>query len=724
MVKDVGTLAVYLTMPRDDFNKGLQEAQKGIGQLSKSIAGFAVGAAAGITAFATASVHKFMESEAAAKQLDQTLKSTKFAAGFNSEQLKSFSNEMKSVSVYGGTAITRAIALMATFTSIKGDIFKKAIESAMDLNSALGGDIQGNVIQLGKALNNPLTGMTALRRVGVSFTKEQEAAVESLVNAGKLEEAQMIILNELQVEFGGQARAMSQTAQGAYLKMQNAMGGVNKEIGQMIVEGLGLVDVMNRKSESMNYVTKTLKNMDDATRNAVVRSTALALAVGSLVGAYKAFVWTGLVQGISALGKYVYLCATHTTASSLNTAALWKEVQAQNALNISRAASLSSAGMGAIGKGVQTIGRVNLATGSVSLASEMAVTSKNSMPFFDAMKTLPALTFAASGAMAAIASSAAIAGTAIIGWNIGKFLGELLGLEDRFAKLIFGIDGIKNKSDELDKQVEAAWGTKGNRKFSGGGISEAKDRENAKIDAQAKYNEEMQKGLGFNAELALTERKLQDDVNVSMMARETLEDKLNIIAYERNAILRESMNVMESTGDAAKDLLAEEKRLQGLREQDMKKQIEKMNLIKEEEKRIKDSNQSLNDKKNELKFKNAVTLEEKLGILKKRQIDAELMAVYGKDEVERNKANEMVMDIEQQMKELKKEADQANKYVAPRLSGAVEKGTVEAYRAELAGTNGVDESIVKTAVSTERTAKGVDKLVYSMAMFGKNFGVA
>lgn len=721
MVKDVGTLAVYLTMPRDDFSKGVSEAEKGIAMLSKSIAGFAVAAAAGITAFATASVHKFMESEAAAKQLDQTLKSTKFAAGFNSEQLKTFGNEMKSISVYGGTAINKAMALMATFTSIKGDIFKKAIESAMDLNSALGGDIQGNVIQLGKALNNPITGMTALRRVGVSFTKEQEAAVESLVNAGKLEEAQMVILNELQVEFGGQARAMSQTTQGAYLKMQNAMGGVNKEIGQMIVEGLGLVDMMNRKSASMNLVVKTLQSFDDATRNAIVRSTALALAVGSLVGAYKALIWTGLVQGITALGKYIYLCATHTTASTLNTSALWKEVQAQNALNLSRTAGLSALGMGSMGKSVQTIGKVNLSTGVVTLAAETAIATKATLPFMTALKTLPLLSFAATGALATLASSAAIAGTAFAGWKIGNWISEFTGLKDVltdfYAKWIFGIDQIQKKSDMLDEKIKAL------PALASRGIMAAENTIKQQAEAAKKYIEEINKPSKFDPQSALDMRKLQDEIKIAGMADETLQEKLLIIAQKRVDIMRESTNIINATEDAKKDKEAEEKRILELQKEDVKLQIEKNKLIENERKNILEAQITLDEKLNDIKFKNATTLDEKLKLLTEKRIRAELNATYAKDEAVKLKYEGESADIEQEIKDLKKSTEDKNKYVAPRLAGAVEKGTVEAYRAELAGQNQDTAILQQTARNTDVTAKGVQQLVQSFKPFA-NMGVA
>ncbi|MDD5729456.1 MAG: hypothetical protein PHV59_12930, partial [Victivallales bacterium] len=420
----LGVLAVYLAMPLGDFQKSCNMADQDIAKLKKSITAMAVAGAATVIDFGNSCVKKFEESEAAAKQLEQTLKSTNYAAGFKTDDLKKFSNELKNVSVFGGTALTKAMAVMLTFTNVKGDIFKKAIESAMDLNSALGGDLQGNIIQLGKALNNPITGMTALRRVGVSFSKDQEAQVEALVKAGKLQEAQMIILTELQTEFGGQARAMADTVEGARMKMENSFGGVKRKIGEMIVEGLSLVDMMKNASSMASGLTSSLNGIDDATRNAIVRITALVAVVTTLVTSYKLAAYFGLLPNILGLAKYALLCATSTAASAAFSGQIIKQT-----------AELAA------------------------LTSQIAAASVAQTPFLVGMSTLPALTFASASAMNALGSAALVVGVAFAGWHFGKAISEMTGLdkvlEDFYAKWIFGIDEIKKRDASLDAKIKA-----------------------------------------------------------------------------------------------------------------------------------------------------------------------------------------------------------------------------------------------------------------------------
>ena len=86
------------------------------------------------------------------------------------------------------------------------DIFNQATETMLDMSMALGQDTKQSAIQLGKALNDPIKGVGALQRVGVSFTAAQQAQIKALVKSGETMKAQKIILAELRKEFGGSAK--------------------------------------------------------------------------------------------------------------------------------------------------------------------------------------------------------------------------------------------------------------------------------------------------------------------------------------------------------------------------------------------------------------------------------------------------------------------------------------------------------------------------------------
>ena len=129
--------------------------------------------------------------------------------------MKKYASQLQDVTKYGDEVTIDAMAIMSTFKSIKGDVFKEAIASSQDMATVLNTDLNAAVMQIGKALESPEIGLTALRRSGVSFSQEQVKQIKQLVAEGKKQEAQLIMLKELQNEFGGAAKAAAGDAYGA-----------------------------------------------------------------------------------------------------------------------------------------------------------------------------------------------------------------------------------------------------------------------------------------------------------------------------------------------------------------------------------------------------------------------------------------------------------------------------------------------------------------------------
>jgi hypothetical protein len=95
------------------------------------------------------------------------------------------------------------------------------------MSVALGEDMSAASIQVGKALNDPIKGVTALQRVGVSFTASQKEQIATLVESGRTMDAQKIILGELTKEFGGAAEA----AATPFEKLQVQLGNLAEQVG-------------------------------------------------------------------------------------------------------------------------------------------------------------------------------------------------------------------------------------------------------------------------------------------------------------------------------------------------------------------------------------------------------------------------------------------------------------------------------------------------------------
>lgn len=171
------------------------------------------------------------DAERESRKLESVLKATGNAAGFTSEELKNYAADLQKVTVFEDDATVGAMAVLATFTKIKGPIFKDAVQSAMDMSTIMGTDLHSSVMLLGKALNSPAEGMARLAKAGVQFSKEQKAVIEQLANSGHVAEAQMKILDGIRERFGGAAAADAKTMAGAITQMKNAWGDLAETIG-------------------------------------------------------------------------------------------------------------------------------------------------------------------------------------------------------------------------------------------------------------------------------------------------------------------------------------------------------------------------------------------------------------------------------------------------------------------------------------------------------------
>lgn len=199
----------------------------------------AVGALArGIKDFVASSVTAYNEQAKVEAQLENVLRSTGQAAGWNAEQLKKMAAELQKTTAVGDEAVIGAQNLLLTFTQIGGETFPRATEAILDVSQAMGQDLKTSAIQVGKALNDPIAGLGSLSRVGIQFTETQKDMIKGFVEMGEVSKAQGVILQELERQFGGSAAAFAKTFQGQMEQFKNAWGDMKEEIGGAIVQEL------------------------------------------------------------------------------------------------------------------------------------------------------------------------------------------------------------------------------------------------------------------------------------------------------------------------------------------------------------------------------------------------------------------------------------------------------------------------------------------------------
>ncbi len=245
--------------------KAKDEASAGInsvlGSVGKLAGGFAVGqlAVSGLRAgFSflsreiSSTISAFAEAEKVNAQTEAVIRSTGGAAGMTAEAVRDLASSLQSQTTYTDEAIQSAENLLLTFTNITNDIFPDATKVVLDMSTALGQDTKASAIQLGKALQDPIEGVNALRRVGVNFTQAQQDVIAKLVDTGKAGEAQRMIIAELSKEFGGSAVAAANTYAGKVEQMKNKMDDFKESIGAGVTPVLGnLITTISEVASNM-----------------------------------------------------------------------------------------------------------------------------------------------------------------------------------------------------------------------------------------------------------------------------------------------------------------------------------------------------------------------------------------------------------------------------------------------------------------------------------------
>lgn len=261
-------------------------------------------------AFFQSVIASTIESEDALAQLNATIKSTGGAAGLSSDELVAMAQGLQQVTTFGDDAIISMQSQLLTFTKIGKEAVPAATEAILDLATKMGGDLKGAAVQVGKALNDPVKGIAALSKVGVSFTEDQKAVIESLVGTGDVAGAQKIILAELAAEFGGSARAARDTFGGALTSLKNSMGDLLEGSGGNLNDAKTAVEELNtaisdpRVKEAFATITAGILGVATAAANALPALTGFTTwAAEELAAAISGPIESDLVRTSDAIVK-------------------------------------------------------------------------------------------------------------------------------------------------------------------------------------------------------------------------------------------------------------------------------------------------------------------------------------------------------------------------------------------------------------------------------------
>lgn len=172
------------------------------------------------------------------------------------DRLKTYADQMARQTGIDDDVIKKTQAKLLTFRELAlsantmGGAFDRATAAAVDMAAAGFGDATSNAVQLGKALNDPIKGVTALTRSGITFTAAEKAKISVMVQSGKALEAQKFVLEAIEKQVGGTAKATASATD----RMKQAYGQVQEAIG------LALLPMLEKFADWFTSVAPKIEN--------------------------------------------------------------------------------------------------------------------------------------------------------------------------------------------------------------------------------------------------------------------------------------------------------------------------------------------------------------------------------------------------------------------------------------------------------------------------------
>lgn len=313
MAFSVGTIEGKVVLNYD--NKGLRSLDKDLKTAGKSIdqtdskakrlggslkSGLKVGAAAAGTALVGGlayglkqSIVEAREAEKVTRRTENVIKSTGGVANVTAKQIGTLTTQISNKAAIDDEAIQSGANLLLTFKNIRNEqgkgnnIFSQTTSIMTDMSVAMDQSMKSSAIQLGKALNDPIKGLSALSRVGVQFSDQQEKMIEKLVKGGKTMEAQKIILKELNSQFGGAAASQADPMQRLTTIFNNFLETVGSKLLPYINRAANalsrfLLQMTSGKGAGGQF-TETLKNIWNAIKGIVPIFLTMGKALGSII---------------------------------------------------------------------------------------------------------------------------------------------------------------------------------------------------------------------------------------------------------------------------------------------------------------------------------------------------------------------------------------------------------------------------------------------------------
>jgi hypothetical protein len=297
---------------RPDLGRAGQEIRGFFSSLSAQVSGILPFAslAGGIAA----AVNEFRKATAAAgeqadadRRLEQVLVATEHAAGISGEAMREHAAALQDSLGVADDAVMNFQSTLMTFRNVQGEVFKEATDRAVVMSVVMGRSLGASAIQLGRALQDPLTGMNSLKRMGVMFSDSQKEQIKQFMKTGQGAKAQKVILDQLGRQFGTVAelaKKMGSEPHGA-LKILNAhIEDLRESLGNELIPFQLFAAKATEKfvlalTAGMKIINKAIKGFQDLDKYLDGYLSTAILAAGATMALAFAFPYVTAAAGLA-----------------------------------------------------------------------------------------------------------------------------------------------------------------------------------------------------------------------------------------------------------------------------------------------------------------------------------------------------------------------------------------------------------------------------------------
>lgn len=196
---------------------------------------------------------------------NSTLKATGDISGMTAEGVRKIALSIEQTTPVSLVAAQSAENMLLVYNNIGHTTLPLATKAVVDMATAMNSGMTPGADQLteaarrlGLALQDPIGGLSMLSRTGVRFTDGEKALMATMVDSGKVWEAQGVILDKVMGKFGGSSEAQLQTFQGSMDHLKNSFTLVASTIGSALLPAVtylanALADTLGKAAD---YVTQ------------------------------------------------------------------------------------------------------------------------------------------------------------------------------------------------------------------------------------------------------------------------------------------------------------------------------------------------------------------------------------------------------------------------------------------------------------------------------------